>query len=1725
MEIQTDLTSIFLELTQLNARLTPKEESIYISSLIYLLQTPERFTHTSIPNNVLKLLEHRYTLCTPGIKETLGRSVFDNESLHSLDPILHPGLLFLQFSPNSLISDWLSVTFLYKENVIQVSNLHLFRYTLEIIFTHIHASKHLNNSSIQESVISEFLSSQYQNSDQQSSQFFHSLSRIFKLFSRDALILLLNSNRNGEVLLDYLIAALVTEHSETYSSIIRCLITLLNKLHFHIWKYINDDLSLITNLIVSPCLFKTLEEWNSSHLNELIFHWCIPYFSSLQTENNALKHSKILFKWLSYLSNYSSSHPEHRYTQYTFLDIILETLPMPDFVSDSLLACAVSRLFSSILIIAFEEKPLDLLISTKEDWLPLFLAIRTAFFKEQSPSVQSQLSFKYFRKDNRFNLTSSQQDSPALEVFRLCHDFIVKVFNSGLERSAPSAESIVTLCKQRQPINKVGTKIVCLLKELKTFYELEESKPSVIIDLVDNDSDNSDENIPAEPDIEEVYSTDRMEEEKFPDLVSGNLSSPSSPGQRERDLDMDIFEDYDSHMSKVRAASSSNIDPTEISFSDEEISSTTSGPANSTQLPHGNSFSPKEFKNMPNFPSVKISVIKNGALSAKKIFSKDFTTSKSNINQDTHKSEPTIYRKRKISEVESEYSKPLIIKIDLNSVKLKSILEKPIAKTSIIEPKTKTAICKIDRISESTFSSNKIQRVSPTSTSHVFDISYDVPATSYDSLSSEDKIEADCTIRKSIGSEDSQMCNITPCPSTQDYDQVRQDLYLSQQSIDDNEDSPIVLRKNEVAKPKYILKSPKRRKTTVTTMRPPFSRSRLGTFTDSTPDTDSQKAYKDSLYKNSNFKVPTQSSSRTSPPNEYLAANISINLPDIDKEISPGKIKRMNEAAKHDIQPKINPIVHGSPQAMRKKISFTNPSPKRVYTQHAQGTTIITNPTSKINPEEIIDKILTWSPDYFLKEGCKPPMPSLSPLTLSYTSYDNYKHMFTNFLLHEVWSNLEEEFGKTDRTWEYVILGLYPYTQQCTMDNQRFNLAKLEFYTNHDNEMDVVEFIKEQDIVLMKAHCREPDPKTDVLLFGYITRVQVSKIVPPESANQQNPRPSRVLISLKYNTCHLSTPFLKASIKPVMSLTTYSRQWQGLINLYKNIICQYILSPNLRVCDPPRPSALSKVRIPNESPFNESQKLAIAKITSMVSEPYVCPRIALLLGPPGCGKSHTITGCVQAILHAVSSDRPKQHILLCAPSNAAADELAIKMLERGLIDIKVSSRIPSTRDGNHNGGRLSLIRLGLLEQVHQLIKSFHIDNLVGSAKVEDSYKIRTQLKEEEKRQCQLQGQLKQLDVGLNGLKMQHQLLNDKRLVTQDIRESEATKREKQTKLANSNREIDRLQDILRKNKAPSDSRIRESLLSNVNIILTTLSSSGISMMEDLFKKRDKPMHFSCVIVDEATQCSELDVLIPLQFMITKLVLVGDPNQLPAVVRSSFLRKQGFEMSLFERFKLFFKDTCTNEPIILLDTQYRMHPEICHFPNCTFYENKLQTAKEVVSRASTKLDPYLLFHLSYGKELTNKPGQIVNAKEIEFVASLVRELLTKHPPSSIGIITPYLAQQRELIKIIHVYSNKIDIKSVDGFQGKEKDIIIISCVRSKSRNGTIGFLSNPKRINVAITRAKKALYIVGDVDSLKRNETWCKLIEDADRRDRLITIEALRAEECLRRIWLSENERI
>jgi ATP-dependent RNA/DNA helicase IGHMBP2 len=265
--------------------------------------------------------------------------------------------------------------------------------------------------------------------------------------------------------------------------------------------------------------------------------------------------------------------------------------------------------------------------------------------------------------------------------------------------------------------------------------------------------------------------------------------------------------------------------------------------------------------------------------------------------------------------------------------------------------------------------------------------------------------------------------------------------------------------------------------------------------------------------------------------------------------------------------------------------------------------------------------------------------------------------------------------------------------------------------------------------------------------------------------------------------------------------------------------------------------------------------------------------------------------------------------------------------------------------------------------------------------------------------------------------------------------------------------------------------------------------------------------FDLLIMDESSQATEPLSWIPIT-QAQKVVFAGDPLQLPPTIYSEQAKEEGLGVTLFERLQKILPE----EGQTLLRIQYRMHETIMGFSSQMFYRGALQaddsvrahTADELPGVQSTPLTQNPLVYVdTVGAGYEEAWNELLESRENEGEARLALLLYSQLrdsglPAKSIALLTPYIAQAR-MLRQLSGKDEGIEIGSIDGYQGREKEVIILSLVRNNER-GEVGFLSDTRRMNVGMTRARRLLIVIGDSSTLSRHPFYLQFIEYADRHD-------------------------
>ena len=424
--------------------------------------------------------------------------------------------------------------------------------------------------------------------------------------------------------------------------------------------------------------------------------------------------------------------------------------------------------------------------------------------------------------------------------------------------------------------------------------------------------------------------------------------------------------------------------------------------------------------------------------------------------------------------------------------------------------------------------------------------------------------------------------------------------------------------------------------------------------------------------------------------------------------------------------------------------------------------------------------------------------------------------------------------------------------------------------------------------------------------------------------------------------------------------------------------------------------------------------------------------VAIVHGPPGTGKTTTLVEAIRETLMRESQ------VLVCAQSNMAVDWISEKLVDRGI----------------------NVLRIGNPTRVNDKMLSF-------------TYERRFEAHPD-------YAQLWAIRKAIRDLRSHHKRGDEKFHQKLDHLKARATELE---------------------------IRINSELFGEARVIASTLVSSANRLLDG--------HKFGTLFIDEAAQALEAACWIPLR-RVSRVVLAGDHCQLPPTVKSIAALKAGLGKTLMERIV-----ETHPEAVTLLKIQYRMNDDIMRFSSNYFYGGQVESAPEVKYRSILDLDTPMTWidtsqlelpadsEVSFKEEFVGESFGRINKAEAEVTLLALQNYFEKIGKQrllderiDVGIISPYRAQVQYLRRLLmkreyfKPFRRLISVNTVDGFQGQERDIIVISLVRSNDE-GQIGFLRDLRRMNVAITRARMKLIILGNAPTMTRHPFYRQLWQYID----------------------------
>lgn len=499
----------------------------------------------------------------------------------------------------------------------------------------------------------------------------------------------------------------------------------------------------------------------------------------------------------------------------------------------------------------------------------------------------------------------------------------------------------------------------------------------------------------------------------------------------------------------------------------------------------------------------------------------------------------------------------------------------------------------------------------------------------------------------------------------------------------------------------------------------------------------------------------------------------------------------------------------------------------------------------------------------------------------------------------------------------------------------------------------------------------------------------------------------------------------------------------------------------------PNPSDEKEVEEWYNSELNESQKEAVS--ASLGADDF-----HLIHGPPGTGKTTT---AIEVIEQAVAEGKS---VLATAASNTAVDNILDFLLDRSK----------------------EAVRVGHPARVTPKLKEHTLDSLIEEhSKFRQSEELRGQAFEKKEEQEAFTHPSGKYRRGMSNSKIKE--------LAEEGRSSRGVSADKIQEMAQWIEIQSDIEELFEEADKLREEAVNE-ILDDKQVICTTNSTAGSELLEG--------RRFDLVVIDEATQATEPSCLIPIIHG-EKVIMAGDHRQLPPTVKNLEAADRGLDNTLFERLAEKYPEKSS-----MLTIQYRMHQSIMDFSSRQFYEDRLSADESVKGHTLEDLqldinafdnnmmpildpaEPVLFVdtaQLDAPERTRQGSTSKENPEEALWVARMADNLLRAGvAPRDIAVISPYDDQVDLLDRKVDV--EDLEVKTVDGFQGREKEVVIISLTRS-NKNDRIGFLEDVRRLNVSLTRAKRKLIVVGDSATVTSHETYRNFVDYVQSRGRIVEL--------------------
>ncbi len=700
-----------------------------------------------------------------------------------------------------------------------------------------------------------------------------------------------------------------------------------------------------------------------------------------------------------------------------------------------------------------------------------------------------------------------------------------------------------------------------------------------------------------------------------------------------------------------------------------------------------------------------------------------------------------------------------------------------------------------------------------------------------------------------------------------------------------------------------------------------------------------------------------------------------------------------------------------------------------------------------IDYRAVLERILNWPPTWLPEQANSKQAPPVegdrmkcSHVTPAFHTYSDYCSTFYPLMLYELWECVYRDYseGSRHQNGPRDLIACIT-TIKAIANTNLVNMQMLAFITDAERR-----HLQLSDGWLCKLDLRysQRDNRDQLKpCFGLLSRLNVRRR-PPDSDVHYAVRLEEASIKERRGRLHHAVELQFTVKRPSAA--------NGDLNVEKPLIVQGVsrIKPTLRLFQ-----AVEQVRelplfrcvlnprhdkfyvgnatdaimpqiahLPELRNLNEAQTRVVKNVARMCTTNLGEPQLALIQGPPGTGKTSTVVAAVLQLFsrwkHLKSDLGGKSlRVLVAAPSNAAVDEIA-----RRLIRARAAFPEPAA---------LRMVRVGRDSAIHPEVLPIQVEKLA-----EREVELR-EYRETNRHSVEMEVKTRQQAVNRLG----EELI---RACKEGDRDAEAlVQRKIKDETVLLNRAKCSLGELLtERQRAVMRATAIGDLFRHSEVVFATLNSSMNGQMEahaaDMrMNSATMQRAFDVAVVDEASQCVEPESLVPMPLGFTKLVLVGDPEQLPATVLSQKAKLLSYNFSMFGRLFRYF-DPLPGSPVQMLQVQYRMHPEISRWPNSYFYGGRLSDGPQ--ERSLPFLRPYLLLDGCQLARETRKGIQVWNQDEALFVAQMARTITEKldregEGGNTVAVITFYARQRAAIESALGAMNlaGRVPVRTVDAFQ--------------------------------------------------------------------------------------------